>query len=176
MLWLFQHVGKVRSASFTFKCSLHGCHPASWITVSLNQYQWNQYFFQIVLRNVLEAFLIQAKMFKSDLNVDVIQSSLSLYLSLTPPSLTALFFPLSIREAVSALWCDYRSSRQNSPEACHGRPPPVPQRTGSLWKLLYIPLFNWLATTLIITDTGPGFKKASLRWDYLVCNSYPQAY
>lgn len=93
----------------------------------------------------------------------------SLWLSLPPPPfLPAFFFPLyalSIREAVSTLWCDYRSSRQNSPETCHPHPPTpsLPQRAGPLWKLLYVPLFNWLATALIITDTGPGFEMAWLR-------------
>lgn len=34
---------------------------------------------------------------------------------------------------------------------------------GPLRKLLYVLLFNWLASALIITDTGPGFEMAWLR-------------
>lgn len=71
-----------------------------------------------------------------------------------------LFYALAIRDAVSTAWCDYRSLHQKSPETCQ---PPFSQWAGPLWKLLYKPLFNWLSTTLIITNTGPGFEIAWLR-------------
>lgn len=84
-------------------------------------------------------------------------SFLSHYLLLSP---LFLFYALAIRDAVSTAWCDYRSLHQKSPETCQ---PPFSQWAGPLWKLLYKPLFNWLSTTLIITNTGPGFEIVWLR-------------